>query len=63
MQTVLRVSRPEILEQLRKSKAARYLGEPLGPTSVILKGGAAQKVAEAMTELGLLIEDQTDLPG
>ena len=62
MQTVLRVSRPEILEQLRKSKAARYLGEPLGPTTVIIRGGAVQKVAEAMAELGLLMEDQTDLP-
>ena len=62
MQTVLRVSRPEILEQLRKSRAAKYLGEPLGPTSVIVKGGAIQKVAEAMAELGLLMEDRTHLP-
>lgn len=57
-QTVLRVARPEILEQLRKTRAARYLGEPLGPTSVIIKHGALQKVAEAMTELGVLMEDE-----
>ncbi len=61
-QTVLRVSRPEILEQLRKSKAARYLGEALGPTTVIIKSGAIQKVAEAMSELGVLLEDTTVRP-
>lgn len=55
-ETVLRVSRPEMLAQLRKSRAARYLGEPLGPTSVIVKPGALQKVAEAMAELGVLME-------
>jgi len=59
-QVVLRVTRPEIIKELRKSKAAKYLGEPLGPTTVIVKGGAIQKVAEAMTELGLLLDDRTD---
>ncbi len=59
-QTVLRVSRPEIIEQLRKSKAAKYLGEPLGPTSIIVKGDASRKVAEAMAELGILMEDRTE---
>ena len=61
-QVILRVSRPEILKELRKSKAAKYLGEPLGPTTVIVKGGAMQKLAEAMTELGLLMEDGTEPP-
>ena len=59
-QVVLRVKRPEILKELRKSKAAKYLGEPLGPTTVIVKGGAMRKVAEAMIELGVLLEDKTD---
>ncbi|HEY5983385.1 MAG TPA: helicase-associated domain-containing protein [Anaerolineales bacterium] len=59
-QVVLRVTRPEILKELRRSKAAKYLGEPLGPTSVIVKGGAMHKVAEAMVELGLLVEDRTE---
>jgi hypothetical protein len=54
------VAKPKILEELRKSKAAKYLGEPLGPTSVVVKGGAIQKVAEAMTEMGLLLEDRAD---
>ena len=59
-QVVLKVSRPELLEELRKSKAARFLGEPLGPTTVTIKSGAIQKVMDAMTELGLLAEDLTE---
>jgi hypothetical protein len=59
-QAVLRVSRPEILEEMRKSKAAKYLGEVLSPTAVFVKGGAIQKVMEALTELGLLAEDLTE---
>ncbi len=56
---VLKVSRPEVLEELRKSKAARFLGEPLGPTSVVIKAGAQAKVMAALAELGLLAEDNT----
>ncbi len=59
-QIVLKVSRPEVLEELRKSKAARFLGVPLGPTTVTVKSGAIQKVMDAITELGLLTEDNTD---
>jgi hypothetical protein len=59
-QTVLRLGKPEILEELRKSKAAKYLGEVLSPTAVIVKSGAIQKVLEALTELGLLAEDLTE---
>src|SRR6266545_6022691 len=55
-QVVLRVSRPEVLEEMRKSKAAKYLGEILGPTTVVIKSGAIQKVMEALTELGLLMD-------
>ncbi len=60
-QIVLKVSHPEVLEELRKSKAARFLGEPLGPTTVIVKSGAIQKVMDALTELGLLAENNTDM--
>ena len=58
-QVILKVSKPEILEEMRKSKAAKFLGEALSPTTVIVKSGAVQKVMEALTELGLLgeIED------
>jgi hypothetical protein len=56
-QTVLRVSRPEVLNELRKSKAGRFLGESLGPVAVIIKPGAQSKVLAALAELGLLAED------
>lgn len=59
-QVVLRVGKPEILEELRKSKAARFLGEPLGPTAVVIKAGAQSKVMNALAEMGLLAEDSTN---
>ncbi len=55
-QTVLRVSQPEILEEMRKSKAGKFLGERLSPTAVIVKSGAIQNVMDALAELGLLAE-------
>jgi hypothetical protein len=58
-QVILKVTRPEVLEELRNSKAARFLGEPLGPTSVVIKPGAQAKVMSALAELGLLAEDET----
>jgi TPP-dependent indolepyruvate ferredoxin oxidoreductase alpha subunit len=57
-QVILKVSRPEVLEEMRKSKAAKFLGEALGPTTVIVKGGAVQKVMEALMELGIVGESQ-----
>ena len=59
-QVILKVSKPEILEDMRKSKAAKFLGEVLSPTTVVVKSGAIQKVMEALTELGLLAEVTTD---
>jgi hypothetical protein len=56
VQAVLRVSRPEVLEELRKSKAGRFLGESLGPAAVVVKPGAQEKVLAALAELGLLAE-------
>jgi hypothetical protein len=53
---VLRLSSPEILERLRASRAARFLGDPLGPTAVIVKDGAREKVLAALSELGYLGE-------
>jgi hypothetical protein len=53
---VLRVNRPEILEEMRKSKAGKFLGEILSPTAVIVKSGAESKVLAALAELGLLAE-------
>ena len=53
---VLRLGSPELLKALRSSRAARYLGDPLGPTTVIVKPGAGEKVMEALTEMGHLGE-------
>lgn len=53
---VLRVNRPEILEEMRKSKAGKFLGEVLSPNAVIVKNGAESKVMAALAELGLLAE-------
>jgi len=53
---VLRLSSPEILEALRASRAARFLGDPLGPTTVIVKPGAREKVLAALVEMGYLGE-------
>ncbi len=55
-QVILKVSKPEVLEEMRRSKAARFLGEILSPTTVVVKSGAIQKVMDALTELGLLTE-------
>ena len=60
VQTILRVSRPEVLEELRKSRAGRFLGETLGPVTAIIKPGARSKVQAALTELGLLAEASTE---
>jgi hypothetical protein len=57
VQTILRVSRPEVMEDLRKSKAGRFLGDTLGPVTVIVKMGAQSKVLAALAELGLLAEE------
>ncbi|KXK14221.1 MAG: hypothetical protein UZ14_CFX002001291, partial [Chloroflexi bacterium OLB14] len=58
---VLRVSKPEVMEEARKSKAGKYLGEMLSPTAVIIKNGAKQKVLEIFAELGLFIEGDEDV--
>lgn len=57
--TVLKVSRPEVLNELRASSAARFLGELLGPTAVVVQRGAEEKVLAALAALGLLAEVET----
>ena len=51
---ILRLSTPEILKQLRTSRAARFLGEPLGPTTIIVRPGAREKVIAALVEIGYI---------
>jgi hypothetical protein len=53
---VLRGTAPEVLQALRASRAARFLGEPLSPTAVAVKPGAWQKVLAVLAELGYLGE-------
>lgn len=56
---VLRVKRPEILDELRKSRAGKFLGELLSPVAVIINSGAEAKVLAALSELGYLSEIET----
>jgi hypothetical protein len=53
---VLRVVSEDILQALHKSRASRFLGESLGPTTIAVKPGAADKVLGALAELGYLGE-------
>ena len=54
---VLRVTSPEILQEIMKSKAARYLAEPLGPTAVVMKPGTKEKVTRLLIEIGIFRGD------
>jgi hypothetical protein len=57
---VLRVGSPIMLSKLRESQAARFLGEPLGTTAIILKPGSRDMVLRSLTELGYLAEVKKD---
>jgi hypothetical protein len=54
--TILRLSSPQVLKALRDSRAARFLGDPLGPVTIIVKPGAGEKVLAALVEMGHLGE-------
>ncbi|HNW96013.1 MAG TPA: hypothetical protein PKL60_07485 [Anaerolineaceae bacterium] len=51
---VLRLRSPEALQALRESPAAGFLGEALGPASVIVHPGGLEKVRAALARLGTL---------
>ncbi len=51
---VLRLGSPEVLQVVRQSRAARFLGDILGPTAVIIRPNAAEKVLAVLAELGYL---------
>ena len=55
--TVLRLKDPELMKTLRNSEAKRFLGEPLGPTAVVVKPGAWQKVVNALAEMGYFVDE------
>ena len=52
--SLLQVASPEILAGLSKSRAARYLGETLNPTTVVIKPGGEEPIRNALMELGYL---------
>jgi len=51
---VLRLNSAGALKALRASRAARYLGEPLGPTSIAVKPGSGPQILQTLIELGYL---------
>ena len=51
---ILRVKRPETLLALRNSRAAKYLGDILGPTTVIINSGAEEIILRQLIEMGYL---------
>ncbi|HSB64947.1 MAG TPA: helicase-associated domain-containing protein, partial [Anaerolineales bacterium] len=53
---VLRVASEELLQALRRSRVSRFLGEPLGPTSIAVKPRAMEKILGALAEMGYLGE-------
>jgi hypothetical protein len=53
---VLSLKDPELIKELRTSKASRYLGELLGPTAVIIKNGSQEKILAILAEMGYLGE-------
>jgi hypothetical protein len=57
---VLRVRSAAMLKALRGSRAARYLGEPLGPNAIQVKAGAKRNVLQVLTELGYLGKFEED---
>lgn len=54
--TLLRVKSPEVLEALRKTRSARFLGETLNPTTAIIRPGGEQAVRSALAECGYLAD-------
>jgi len=57
---ILRFNTPDLLAAVRQSKAARFLGDVLGPTTVIVKPGAQEKVLAALAEMGYLAASEID---
>lgn len=53
---ILRVRNPKLIPILRKSRAARFLGDTLGRTTLVIKPGSQEKVVAILAELGYLAE-------
>ena len=57
---VLRVASPDIMKTLRTSRAARFLGDLLGPTAATLKPDAVDRVLAILAESGFLGDTQIE---
>ncbi len=57
---VLRVSSPSVLSKLKETPAARFLGDPLGPTAVTIKAGARDSILRSLADIGYLAEVKRD---
>jgi hypothetical protein len=53
---LLRVTSPDILTALRKTRAARCLGESLNETTVSIRPGTQEQVLACLMEIGYLAE-------
>jgi hypothetical protein len=58
--TILRLGSPQILQTLRESRAARFLGDPLGPATIMIKPGSGEKVLAILSEMGYFGEVVSD---
>jgi len=54
--SVLRVNTPDILAALQQTRAARYLGDQLNPTTIIVKTGGEEAVRKALADKGYLLD-------
>ncbi len=59
--SLLRVTAPEILTALRKTRANRFLGELLSPSAVLIRPGGEETVLAALAEMGYLAESKLDV--
>ena len=53
---LLRAASPQVIEALKKTRAARYIQEEISPTILLLRPGTQDKVIEALIETGFLCE-------
>jgi hypothetical protein len=58
---LLRVSSPEVLAALRKTRASRFLGEALNATTVTIKPGGENAVRNALAECGYLSDSAQEV--
>lgn len=58
---LLRVTSPEVIETLRKSRASRHLGEALSPTVILIHPRGETAVLQALAEAGYLADAKLEV--